>query len=84
MAARGLTVWLDAPLSVCAERVGAATSRPRWPAGDPQALRALFEKRRAAYALAMHRVDATPPIDAVVGAVALLRERSQPLEPDLR
>jgi shikimate kinase len=57
---RGTSVWLDVPLEECRRRVGVAQGRPLWPAGDPVALRALFDKRRAAYALAAHRVAGWP------------------------
>jgi shikimate kinase len=56
---RGVTVWLDLPLEACRTRVGTGAGRPLWdPAGDPVAFRALFEKRRAAYALAAVRIAA--------------------------
>jgi shikimate kinase len=54
----GRSVWLDVPLAVAAARVpSAAIERPLW-SEDPLVLRALFERRRAAYALADARVDA--------------------------
>ena len=53
---RGITVWLDAPFSDCLQRVGPDAGRPLWnPTGDAEAFRALFERRRAAYALAAVR-----------------------------
>jgi len=54
---RGLTVWLDVPLAVARERLGEGPGRPLWEPDDPLAVRALFEKRRAVYALAEIRVD---------------------------
>jgi shikimate kinase len=51
-------VWLDAPLEVCAARLAGSGGRPLWVGADPVALRALFERRRAAYALAALRVPA--------------------------
>jgi shikimate kinase len=54
----GLSLWLDAPLEVIESRVVALGGRPLWPASDPLERRALFERRRAAYALADARVDA--------------------------
>lgn len=51
----GRSVWLDAPLELCRERVGAGAGRPLW-AAEPLALRALYERRRAVYALADLRV----------------------------
>ena len=53
----GRSVWLDVPLEIAAHRVGPGTGRPLW-REDPLMLRALFERRRAAYALADARVDA--------------------------
>jgi shikimate kinase len=57
--AQGLTCWLDAPLSVVAARVRDGSSRPVWIGHDALLRRALFERRRAAYALADCRVDAS-------------------------
>ena len=57
--AHGVSCWLDAPLAVVAARVGAGASRPLWPADDALSRRAFFERRRAAYALADLRVDAS-------------------------
>jgi shikimate kinase len=56
--ANGASLWLDAPLEVIAKRVAGGGERPLWPAADPLERRALFERRRAAYALADARVDA--------------------------
>ncbi len=53
----GVTVWLDAPLEVVRERIGSDVGRPLFLPSDPIALRAFFEKRRAAYALAQVRVE---------------------------
>jgi shikimate kinase len=55
---KGFTVWLDLPLAVARDRLGEGRGRPLWAPEDPLAVRALFEKRRAAYALAEIRVDA--------------------------
>jgi shikimate kinase len=55
--AHGASVWLDASLARIRGRIGAGQGRPLWTGHDPVALRAFFEKRRAAYALADHRVD---------------------------
>ncbi len=60
MGREGLTVWLDVPLEECARRVdGSDSGRPLWPVGDALALRTLFERRRAAYALARIRIAPT-------------------------
>ncbi len=55
----GVSCWLDAPLAVAAARIGAGTSRPAWPANDVLSRRTFFERRRAAYALADFRIDAS-------------------------
>ena len=59
----GRTVWLDVPLEAARRRVEGGRSgrrgRPLWEGNDALALRALYEKRRAAYALAEVRIDAT-------------------------
>ncbi len=59
----GRTVWLDLPLEAARRRVEGGRSgrrgRPMWEGNDALALRALYARRRAAYALAEFRVDAT-------------------------
>ena len=66
----GTSVWLDVPLEVARSRAGDASSRPLWRAQDPIAFRAFFERRRAAYALADVRVDASEAsADAVAARV---------------
>lgn len=57
MRAHGVSIWLDAPLSVLAARAGEGALRPLWPSGDALSRRSFFEKRRAAYALADARVE---------------------------
>ncbi|ANM29305.1 hypothetical protein ABI59_06420 [Acidobacteria bacterium Mor1] len=54
----GTSVWLDLPLEVVRRRVGAGEGRPLWQGLDAVALRVMFDKRRAVYALADRRVDA--------------------------
>jgi len=58
----GRTVWLDVPLEAARRRVEGGRSgrrgRPLWEGNDALALRALYESRRAAYALAEVRIDA--------------------------
>jgi len=75
MKRRGRTVWLDVPPNVCTQRVGSGSGRPLWMAGDPIAFRALFERRKAAYALSEVRASGLPddPEAAVSRLVALLR-----------
>jgi shikimate kinase len=76
---RGIAVWLDAPLSECLRRVGTGSGRPLWRAdGDPEAFRALFERRRATYALAAVRVPAAGPADAVAGELLVRLARVFP------
>jgi shikimate kinase len=55
---RGLSVWLDVPLATALSRVGQDAGRPLWASEDPLEFRALFERRRAAYALADLRIPA--------------------------
>jgi len=50
----GVTVWLDCPLEVARQRVAECGNRPL--ARDPEKFAALFEARRASYALAEYRV----------------------------
>jgi shikimate kinase len=57
--AAGASLWLDVPLSTVRARIEAAPGRPLWRGhDDPLALRAMFERRRATYALADARIDA--------------------------
>ena len=55
----GLSCWLDASLSVVAGRVGEGVARPLWPSDDALSRRSFFERRRAVYALADLRIDAS-------------------------
>jgi shikimate kinase len=57
--AHGISCWLDAPLDVIAARLADGSSRPLWTDDDPLSRRTFFERRRAAYALAAIRVDAS-------------------------
>ncbi len=58
----GRSVWLDLPWPEARRRLGDATvhrrERPLWSGHDPIAMRVLYERRRAAYALAQYRIDA--------------------------
>ena len=60
MKRHGLTVWLDVELHKVRCRVPQGEGRPLWPGEEPLALRILYERRRAAYALAHFRVPASP------------------------
>jgi shikimate kinase len=63
---RGISLWLDAPFDVIAMRVRDGEGRPLWRGTDDVERRAMFERRRAAYALADARVDAgRGDVDAV-------------------
>lgn len=71
MARTGVAVWLDAAWEVVRARLGEGRGRPRWYGKKSLELRALFEKRRAVYALARLRVDASgADPEAVAEAVA--------------
>lgn len=56
---QGRSLWLDLPLSECASRAGLASGRPLWLTQDGTVFRVVYEKRRAAYALADWRIDAS-------------------------
>jgi shikimate kinase len=71
----GPSVWLDVPLEVLKERLGAGGGRPLWMPHDPVGLRAMFEKRRATYALADHRVDGSAGTPVELAEVILDRLR---------
>ncbi len=55
----GVSVWLDVDLATARRRIGHGGTRPLWTTRDPIALRMMFEKRRAAYALADVRLEAS-------------------------
>jgi shikimate kinase len=59
----GETAWLDVSLEEARRRVGDGGGRPLWQKDDRVAFRALFERRRACYALAGYRFLTTkkPP-----------------------
>ena len=59
----GRTAWLDVSLAEARRRVGDGEGRPLWLDDDPVAFRALFDRRRACYALADYRFLTTqkPP-----------------------
>lgn len=52
----GVSIWLDCPFEVIAQRITSPDSRPL--ARDPEDFRKLYEERRAAYSRADYRVDA--------------------------
>jgi shikimate kinase len=63
----GTSIWLDAPFGVIASRLGDDALRPLWTSADAIDRRAMFERRRAAYALADTTVDAgTGSVEEVV------------------
>ena len=67
----GISVWLDCPLPILAERVATASHRPL--ARDPERFRDLFEKRRPAYERADFRIEvgSNDPSVAVQSILAL-------------
>jgi len=67
----GATVWLDADLDTVRSRLGSGTGRPLWNAADPIAVRELYERRRAVYALCRFRVDASADTPDEVAARVL-------------
>jgi shikimate kinase len=73
----GVIVWLDASLETIRARLGSGDGRPLWSREEPIAMRALYEKRRAAYALADCRVDASAADPTEVASRIL--ERVRPL-----
>jgi shikimate kinase len=73
----GRSVWLDVPLEVAAARVGAFSGRPLW-SQDRFVLRALFERRRASYALADERVDAARGSPREIASAILSNSRIFP------
>ena len=75
----GRSVWLDVPLEVAAARVGPSSGRPLW-SEDPLSLRALFERRRAVYALADARADASRAAPGEIAREILLDSRIFPPE----
>ena len=74
MILRGPTVWLDVSLAEARRRRPAdPTRRPLWTDGDdPTGFRALYERRRAVYALAPLRVPADGSPEQVADAVERL------------
>lgn len=75
MIGSGRTVWLDAPFGVIRTRLSGDPARPLWDPGDADGMRMLYLQRRAAYALAGYRVDATDLNAAVPEVLRLTRER---------
>jgi shikimate kinase len=70
----GVSCWLDASMESVIARASDASSRPLWPRGDAIDRRAFFERRRATYALADLRVDAsTGTPDDVARAIDVRR-----------
>ena len=71
----GLTVWLDVSLEEARRRLGDGSGRPLWQTEDPVAFRALFERRRACYALAEYRFSTTekPPKSVAIDVIDCFR-----------
>lgn len=68
---RSITVWLDAPLDSLLERSGGLT-RPLLRDRSRSEVEALLDARRARYAEARHRVDASRSLTEVVAEVRRL------------
>ncbi len=64
LANHGISIWLDCPFEVIAQRITDAESRPL--ARDPDGFRKLYEERRAAYSRAHYRVDGACEVDEAV------------------
>lgn len=62
----GYSIWLDAGFQTVLRRVAPGSGRPRWSSENSLDFRAFFEKRRAAYALAQLRVDASSATPAEI------------------
>lgn len=69
----GTTLWLDAPIEEIRRRLGTGGGRPMWTPGEPRLMRALFEKRRAVYALAEIRIRTSGRTPAVISKEILER-----------
>ena len=71
----GMTIWLDCTLEVCLSRLGEDPSRPVL--GSEPEMRALLDRRRAAYVLADHIVEVgtATPEEVVSEIVKLLRRQ---------
>jgi len=66
----GITIWLDCPIEVIAERIAQETHRPL--ARDPERMRSLFEQRQPAYARADYRIEARDQPNEVVSRILAL------------
>ena len=75
MIGSGTTVWLDVPFGLIRDRLSDDPARPLWDSGDLDGMKMLYLQRRAAYALAGHRIDAADIEAAVDRVVRLSRER---------
>ena len=67
---QGSTVWIDVPFAECLRRLAAGPPRPLCRRGqEPAGQRALYERRRATYALAAVRVPGLGGEDEVAARV---------------
>ena len=64
LANHGISIWLDCPFEIIAERITDTESRPL--ARDPEGFRKLYEDRRDAYSRAHYRVDGACDVDQAV------------------
>ncbi len=63
----GITIWLDCPFDVLRQRVGPGAERPL--ARDVAKMERLYDERKAAYARADYRVDASGDASSAVKAI---------------
>jgi shikimate kinase len=63
----GISIWLDCPFEVIAQRISDSESRPL--ARDPEGFRKLYEERRVAYSRAHYRVDGACEVDRAVDLI---------------
>jgi shikimate kinase len=67
LSTHGISIWLDCPFDVIAQRITDSESRPL--ARDPDGFRKLYEERRDAYSRAHYRVDGACEVDQAVQSI---------------
>lgn len=67
LATHGVSIWLDCPFEVIAQRIIESESRPL--ARDPEGFRKLYDERQAAYSRAHYRVDGACEVDRAVQSI---------------
>lgn len=76
MRGSGIVVWLDAPLGVLADRVGAGEGRPLLGDDPPTALERILAERIDRYRAAAHVVVAADTVPAAVASAIVAAWRS--------